>query len=72
MVKGSEEERRVTILLEKVEQQYEILSEKVMSLDQNFYLGLHAVRSDVEMGFGDLRMGIQGLVKELREHTHAS
>ena len=71
MVRGSEEERRVAVLLEKVEQQYEILSEKVMSLDQKFDLGLYAVRSDVEMGFGDLRMGVQGLIKELREHTHA-
>ena len=72
MVRGSEEERRVAVLLEKVEHQYKILSEKVMSLDQKFDLGLQAVRSDVEMGFGDLRMGIQGLVKELREHTHTS
>ena len=64
------EERRLNVLLEQVEQQYQALSEQVTSLDQKIDRGLGEVRRDVEVGFRDLRMGITGLVKELREHHH--
>lgn len=68
----SEEERRFTVLLERVEHQYKALSEKVMSLDQKIDRGLQEVRHDMGIGFGDLQKGIGSLVKELRNHTHAT
>lgn len=54
-----EEERRFTILLKRVEQQYQVLSEKVGSL---------------EGGFQDLRTGISVIVKDmnaLKHHRHS-
>ena len=68
----SEEERNFKILLERVERHYKVLSEKVTSLDGKIDQGLQDVRREMSTGFGDMRVGIKGLVKEVREHTHAS
>jgi len=57
-------------LLERVEQQYQALSEQVTSLDQKIDRDLGEVRHEMGVGFRDLQMGITGLVKELREHHH--
>ena len=67
-----EEERSFKILLERVERHYKVLSEKVTSLDGKIDQGLQDVRREMATGFGDMRVGIKGLVKEVREHTHAS
>ena len=66
------EERRLNVLLERVEQQYQALSEQVTSLDQKIDCGLQEVHHDMDLGFKDLRMGIGTLVKELGEHHHVS
>ena len=68
----SGEERSFKILLERVERHYKVLSEKVTSLDGKIDQGLQDVRREMATGFGDMRVGIKGLVKEVREHTHAS
>ena len=68
----SKEERNFKILLELVERHYKVLSEKVTSLDGKIDQGLQDVRREMSTGFGDIRVGIKGLVKEVREHTHAS
>ena len=67
-----EEERSFKVLLERVERHYKVLSEKVTSLDGKIDQGLQDVRREMATGFGDMRVGIKGLVKEVREHTHAS
>ena len=72
MKRGPEEERSFNVLLERIEQQYEILSEQVTSLDGKMDRGLQDVRHEMEIGFRDMRVGIKGLVKEVQEHTHAS
>ncbi len=72
MVGGSEEERGFTVVLERVERHYKLLSEKVTSLDRKVDRGLQEVRQEMKIEFGDLRKGVAALVKELREHTHAS
>ena len=64
------ETHRMNILLERVEQQYAFLSEKVMSLDQKIDRGLREVRRGMETGFRDLEKGIAVLVKEVRSHKH--
>lgn len=66
------EMHRMNILLERVEQQHKLLSEKVMSLDQKIDHGLQEVRRDMETGFRDLEKGIAGLVKDVRNHQHGN
>ena len=68
----SEEERRFNILLERIEGQYEALSEKVMGLNGRIDHGLQDVRQEMERGFSDLRLGIGKLVKQVKEHSHAN
>ncbi|MDP3723182.1 MAG: hypothetical protein Q8R91_06790 [Candidatus Omnitrophota bacterium] len=72
MARGSEGERQFSVLLERVERQYNVLSEKVTNLDGKIGQGLQGVRHEMEIGFRDMRVGIKGLVKEVREHTHVS
>lgn len=67
-----EEERSFKVLLERIERQYTVLSEKVTSLDGKMDQRLQDVRHEMEIGFRDMRVGIKGLVKEVREHTHVS
>jgi hypothetical protein len=66
----SDEERRFNVLLERIEGQYQALSEKVMSLDAKIDRGLQDVRQEMDRGFGDLRLGIGMLAKQVREHSH--
>lgn len=69
---GSGQERHFKILLERIEGQYQALSEKVTSLDGKIDRGLQDVRQEMERGFADLRLGIGKLVKQLQEHSHAN
>jgi hypothetical protein len=69
-----EEERRFTVLLERVEQQYQLLSEKVGGLDRKIDDGLQDVRCEMKAGFEDMRTGISVIVKDikaLKHHRHA-
>ena len=66
MAQPSEEERGFTVVLERIEWQYKVLSEKVTSLDQKIDRELHEVRRDMDDGFSDIRKGIAGLVKQIR------
>ena len=68
----SEDERRFRILLERIDGQYEALSEKVMSLDGKIDCGLQEVRQEMERGFADLGLGIGKLVRQVQEHFHAN
>ena len=60
------EEQGFRVLLERVEQQYQLLSEKVGSLDQKIDGGLRDVRREMSDGFGDMRTGIKGLVEDIQ------
>ena len=69
-----EEERRFTVLLERVEQQYQLLSEKVGGLDGKIDDGLQDVRREMKAGFEDMRTDISVIVKDvqaLKHHRHA-
>ena len=62
-----EEERRFTVLLERVEQHYQVLSEKVSGLDQKVDRGLQDDRRDMDTGFRDLHRGIATLVRDVKD-----
>lgn len=72
MVDESGEERRFRVLLERIEGQYQALSEKVTSLDGKIDHGLQDVRQEIERGFADIRLGIGKLVTQVQEHSHAN
>lgn len=68
----SEEERGFVVLLEEVRHDYKALSERVTGLDQRVDRGFQDVRREMQIGFKDIQTGISRLVKQLREHRHAS
>ena len=72
MEENSGEERGFQVVLERIEGQYQVLSEKVTSLDGKIDRGLQDVQQQMERGFADIQLGIRKLVDELREHVHRS
>ena len=68
------EERGFTVLLERIEQQYQLLSEKVGSLDEKIDRGLQGIEDTVDRRFDDLQTGISKIVKDinaLKHHSHS-
>jgi hypothetical protein len=69
MVERSEGDYGSGPVLERIESQYQLLSEKVMSLNGKIDREVYDLRREVQLEFSDLRKGIAGLVDEIRKRN---
>ncbi len=66
------EERGFAVLLERIEQQYKLLSEQVTGMESRFDRRLQSMQDYMDGEFRDIKRGISILVRDVAELKHQS